>query len=249
MNNLKINRNLKLPYYYQLYKNIAEGIENNQFAAGEKLSSEIELCDSFGVSRITVRQALKELELNGYIIRERGKGTFVRKKIETHSLQKVSSIVDELRSEGVKTLNKILVYEVVSPDERMVKVLELESNEKILFVKRLVLAFGEPLYITKAYFPYSVTGKIKRKVLTESSFTRIVTEILNLKLIHTKRILEADVPDKEISELLDLKKSDKRVVNYLQTFWTISHFERSRIIYFEEYFNSSKGKFIFEKDY
>ena len=93
----KINRNLKVPYYYQLYESIIENIENNILVEGDKLAAEMELCEQYGVSRITVRQALKELELNGFIVRERGRGTFVRRKIETHSLQKVSSIVDELR--------------------------------------------------------------------------------------------------------------------------------------------------------
>ncbi|MBM3713180.1 MAG: GntR family transcriptional regulator [Actinobacteria bacterium] len=78
--NIKINKNLKIPYYHQLYENIAKSIENNQFAEGEKLAGEFELCENYGVSRITVRQALKELELTGYIVRERGRGTFIRKK-------------------------------------------------------------------------------------------------------------------------------------------------------------------------
>jgi len=247
--NTKINRNLKIPYYHQLYENIAKSIENSQFEEGEKLAGELELCKKYGVSRITVRQALKELELNGYIIRERGRGTFVRKKIETHSLQKVSSIVDELKSKGVKTQNKIIILETAVPDERIRRVLEIGREEKILFIERLVVAYGAPLYITKAYFPLYLTGMIKRKDLAENSFTRIVTELLNLKLVHTKRILEADVPGREICRLLELKKSDKKVINYMQTFWTVNHYSGYRIIYFEEYFNPAKGKFVFEKDF
>lgn len=249
MDNIKINKNLKVPFYYQLYESIVRDIENNQFAEGDKLASELKLCEDYGISRITVRQALKELELNGYIVRERGRGTFIRKKIETHSLQKVSSIVDELKNEGIKTKNKIITLGAISPVERIRKMLEMESEEKIFFVERLVFAYGAPLYITKAYFPLLLTGLIKRKDLVENSFTRVVTELLNLKLIHIKRILEADVPDKEICELLEIKKSDKNVVNYVQTFWTVSHYSGYRIIYFEEYFNSAKGKFVFEKDY
>ncbi len=60
---MKINRQLKVPYYYQLYESIVENIENNKLVEGDKLAGEMELCESYGVSRITVRQALKELEL------------------------------------------------------------------------------------------------------------------------------------------------------------------------------------------
>jgi hypothetical protein len=50
-------------------------------------------------------------------------------------------------------------------------------------------------------------------------------------------------------ELLEINPRGKKVLHYLQTYWTVIHNNRSRYIYFEEYFNSSKGKFVFEKDY
>jgi GntR family transcriptional regulator len=247
--NLKIDRNLRIPYYFQLYSSIAQKIDNNILNDGDKLPNEMELCKDFGISRITVRQAFKELETNGYIVRERGRGTFVRKKIETHSLQKVSSIVDELKKEGIKTKKKILENIVIFPDERIKKILELGSKEQIFFVKRLIYAYGSPLYITKAYFPYDLTGKISKKTLMDNSFTKIITEIYNLKLIHSKRILEPDIPDKETVKLLEIKGNGKKVIHYLQTFWTVMNLTGAKMIYFQEYFNSSKGKFVFEKDY
>ncbi len=247
--NLKIDRKLKIPYYYQLYSKLSHEIENGVFHAGDRLPNEMLLCEKFGVSRITVRQALRELELNGYIIRERGRGTFIRKNIETHSLQKVSSIIDELKEEGIKTKKKILENKILDPDDRTKKILELLEGEKIFFVKRLIYSYGSPLYITKAYFPFDMTGKISKKFLMENSFTRIITEIFGLKLMHSKRILEPDIPDREIAELLEIKSGEKKVIHYLQTYWTVVYRNHSRTVYFEEYFNSSKGKFIFEKDY
>ncbi len=246
---LKINKNLKVPYYYQLYESIVDNIEKNILLAGDRLYSEMELCEKYGVSRITVRQALKELEVNGYIIRERGKGTFIRKKIETHSLQKVSSIVDELKSEGIKTINKILENKVIIPDEKISKILEIDKDEKILFVKRVIFAYGAPLYMTKAYLPLDLTGRIKNFILTENSFTNIITGILNMRLIHSKRVLEPAIPDVETAGLLNLESSPKKIVHYLQTFWTIEHASGLRTIYFEEFFNPANGKFVFEKDY
>lgn len=247
--NLKIDKKLKIPYYFQLYSTLSRQIENNVIHDGDRLPNEMSLCREFDVSRITVRQALRELELDGYIVRERGRGTFVRKKIETHSLQKVSSIIDELKEEGVKTSNRILENSISSPDERIKKILGLNDDIKIFFVKRLILSYGSPLYLTKAYFPYDLTGRISKKDLVEKSFTKIITESSDLKLIHSKRILEPDIPDKETMELLEIKSSGKKVIHYLQTYWTVLQNNISRSIYFEEFFNSSKGKFVFEKDY
>jgi GntR family transcriptional regulator len=246
---LKINKNLKIPYYYQLYENIVESIEKNFLSEGDRLFGEIQLCEKYDVSRITVRQALKELEVNGYIVRERGKGTFIRKKIETHSLQKVSSIVDELRNEGIKTSNKILENKIMVPDEKILKILEIGSDSKILFVKRIIYAYGAPLYMTKAYLPYDLTGRINKSVLTGNSFTNIITKVLKIRLTHSKRVLEPAIPDDETAALLNIDNGSNKIVHYLQTFWTLHHSDGPRTIYFEEFFNPANGKFVFEKDY
>ncbi len=247
--NIKIDKSLKIPYYFQLYSNILNRIKSNDFTDGERLPNEMDLCKEFGVSRITVRQALKDLESDGLIVRERGRGTFIRKKIETHSLQKVSSIVDELKNEGINTKEKILDANTIKPDEIIKKILDLDGDVGIFFVKRLIYAYNSPLYLTKAYFPYDLTGEINRKTLKENSFTKIITEIYNLKILHSKRILEPDIPGEETISLLEIKPCEKMVIHYLQTFWTVEKDFMPRTIYFEEYFNSKNGKFVFEKDY
>lgn len=249
MNEEKINKKLKIPYYYQLYEKLAGNINSNILTEGSKLPGEMSLCDKFGVSRITVRQALQELEANGYIIREKGKGTFIRDRIETHSLQKVSSIVDELRREGISTEKSILINTIIEPDERISRIISSGNSNKTTYIKRLIFASGAPLYITKAYFPYEVTGKIQDRILIEKSFTNIITRILNLKLLHSKRILEPVIPDTEVREDLNLGVGSIVSVHYLQTFWTVNHITGPRTLYFEEFFNPSKGRFVFERDY
>jgi GntR family transcriptional regulator len=246
---LKIDRDSKIPYYHQLYLDIAHSIENNIFAEGEKLPNETKFCEDLNISRITVRQALRELEKNGYIVRERGRGTFVRKKIETRALQKVSCVIDELKEKGIETKKEVLENAVIAPDKRIREILNLPVDDNIIFIKRLVYAYDLPLYVTKAYIPYSLTGKIDDKPLSEDSFTKILTQDYNLRLINSKRILEPEIPDEEITRLLGLEESEKKVIHYSQTFWTVLHDSEGKIIYFEEFFNSAKGKFIFEKDY
>jgi len=66
----------------------------------------------------------------------------------------------------------------------------------------------------------------------------------NLEITHRKRVLYPDIPDKETVDILKMK--EKKVIIYLQTFWTIDYKGQERIIYFEEYFKGSKSKFVFE---
>src|SRR5207253_280318 len=73
-----IDRRSPVPFYFQLKTLLERDIRSRYLLPGERLPSEPSLCRHFGVSRSTVRQALAELELDGLVHRERGRGTFVR---------------------------------------------------------------------------------------------------------------------------------------------------------------------------
>ena len=73
----KLNSESSIPLYKQIVKIIGDNVEQGILKSGEKLPSEFELITIFGVSRITVRAAIDELENMGIVKRSRGKGTFV----------------------------------------------------------------------------------------------------------------------------------------------------------------------------
>ena len=76
----KLDVNSAVPLYEQLKMALRERIESQIFEPGERMLSEVELCDKYGVSRITVRRAVDELVEEGYLERRQGKGTFVAQK-------------------------------------------------------------------------------------------------------------------------------------------------------------------------
>lgn len=78
----ELDRNSPIPLYVQLRDLLKRKILNNELSSKINVLSEKNLCKNYKVSQITVRQALKELESEGLIIRIQGKGTFVRKQIE-----------------------------------------------------------------------------------------------------------------------------------------------------------------------
>ena len=75
-----IDKNSPLSYYYQLKQILIEMLDNRELEEDEKLPTEKELCERFNISRVTVRQALQELENEDYIYKIQGKGTFVSPK-------------------------------------------------------------------------------------------------------------------------------------------------------------------------
>src|ERR687895_1118525 len=75
-----IDRRSPIPFYFQLTELLTREIEAGRWAVDDRLPSEPAICEGFGVSRTTVRQALAALESAGLIRREKGRGTFVARR-------------------------------------------------------------------------------------------------------------------------------------------------------------------------
>jgi len=75
----RLNRHSFVPLYQQIKSLLLDRIEHGELAVGDVIPSEARLGAAFEVSRLTVRQALYELRVEGYVIREKGRGTFVRR--------------------------------------------------------------------------------------------------------------------------------------------------------------------------
>ena len=72
-----VEANIVIPLYKQIVRALSDSIANGTYRPGDKLPTEAELIEQFGVSRITVRSAIKEMEDAWLVERARGKGTFV----------------------------------------------------------------------------------------------------------------------------------------------------------------------------
>jgi GntR family transcriptional regulator, N-acetylglucosamine utilization regulator len=75
-----INRDVPIPYYYQLEGLLREQVHAGRWEPGQQVPSEKQLCERYSVSRTTVRQAVGNLVQEGLLYHVKGKGTFVRKR-------------------------------------------------------------------------------------------------------------------------------------------------------------------------
>ena len=80
---LKLDRDIPVPLYYQLKQFMITNIENGKLKEGDAVPTEEELCSILNISRATIRQAFSELVTEGRLKRQKAKGTFIAKpKIE-----------------------------------------------------------------------------------------------------------------------------------------------------------------------
>lgn len=198
-----IDKDSPLPIYYQLKEWLKERINQGEWLPGTAIPSERELSDRFGISRMTVRQAVSELVLEGYLIRHRGKGTFVAAKKIERALNKVTGFTEEMLHRGYMPKTIVKEFSIREADEETAKALKIADGEKIYEVKRLRLADEIPMAFETSYYPVERIPGLTKEKLSSSLFEYVEKE-LGLAIGFGRRILEASVARRGESRLLDI---------------------------------------------
>jgi GntR family transcriptional regulator len=172
----------------QLFMVLREQILSGVYGAGMPIPKEDELCDRFNVSRITVRRAVADLEQQGLLIRQQGKGTFVRADMPSPRASVSLGLVDSLKKTAGETDVEVLVVEHAPAPGAVAQSLGLTPGKPAVHATRLRKAGAVPLMVTDAWVPERV-GKgitataLKKKALYELlmaqgvKFGRVVQEI------------------------------------------------------------------------
>lgn len=135
---------------------------------GDRLPSEAELCEEFGVSRMTARQAVQLLAADGLIERRRGAGTFVRTRPVPRDLGSPLSFSENMCARGMTPSSETLSWERVDATSDEQKALGLEPDEQVFVLERLRRADGTPMAIERAALPVSLARAIESRVESES---------------------------------------------------------------------------------
>ena len=147
----RIERNSPMPLYHQLKQVLFEQIGSGQWKPGELIPGEQELQDTYGLSRTTVRQALRELELEGKVIRYRGRGTFVSTPKIIHSPEPARNLTSSLLRRHMTPRWRLLSSgEIVAPSD-VAERLGCAPDSRVYQLVRLRLANDEPIGIHVAH--------------------------------------------------------------------------------------------------
>lgn len=171
-----LENDIAIPLYSQLKDRIISAINNDELKYGEKIPTEIEIMEQYNVSRITVRRAIEELVEEGYLIKKQGKGTFVIKnKIErklTYSYKNTQpiSFTKELELNNIIPSAQVIDLKIIDPIEEFNKMLNINLNDKLIYMKRLRLANNIPTAIEINYFSYTYFEELLNKNLTGSLY-------------------------------------------------------------------------------
>jgi DNA-binding GntR family transcriptional regulator len=146
-----------IPKYIQIYDWLHSSIRRKRIRVGEMLPPETELADRFGVNRMTVRKALNKLVVEGMIVRERGKGTFLLSDSPrelVYNLEVSTGIYADLQRYGVTPSMELLRSEVIQADEKTAQILSLENDNRVIALEYLFFGNNEPVMYEECYLPY-----------------------------------------------------------------------------------------------
>jgi GntR family transcriptional regulator len=165
----RIDTNSPVPKYYQLKEIIRARIESEELGEGQLIPSERELCESYGISRMTARQAVMELVNEGVLYREQGKGTFVAGKKVQQEAERLTSFTEDMRERGMEASSVVLEVEVEPAGPVVARFLRVEEGERIIRLKRLRNADGEPMALETSHLLYGVASGVLELDMSERS--------------------------------------------------------------------------------
>lgn len=154
------------------------------------LPSERELCDMFGVSRITVRRAVADLELEGVLFRVQGKGAFVNVAKIQQPLFRVSSFTQDMNSRQMKPGARILALERIPSGELIAAKLGIAPTEDVYMLKRLRLADEEPMAIETCYLPVRIGAVIADKIGDNMSLYHLIQSACGVTITSATETIE-----------------------------------------------------------
>ena len=141
------------PLWHQAEMALRELIERGEWVSGSQIPNEDRLCDMLGISRITVRHALRNLEEAGLLRREHGRGTFVRSATVVAGVRGLTSFTDEMKTLALAPSTRLLEARLVPANEEMADALEIAQGEPVVQLKRLRLGNGMPIGIQTSHLP------------------------------------------------------------------------------------------------
>ena len=132
---------------------IANEIRSGRFGPGSKLPAELDLAERFGVARQTVRRAIQQLQIDGVLRSEHGRGTFVTERLFEYRISARKTFEENLVSSSLVPARRLLMMERRLADVTTAAALVVAPGDAVLYVETLGLADDVPLNIARVEFP------------------------------------------------------------------------------------------------
>ena len=192
-------RGQREPKYWALKQHLLDLLET--MPPGSPIPTERSLATEFAVSRTTVRQALADLTAEGRLHRVQGKGTFAAEPKLAQRLQ-LSSYTEDMRAKGREPSSRLLEVEELTAEPELAKLLGIRNGSKVLRLRRLRLADGEPMALETTHLPLGRFRGLRKHVTEGVSLYAVLREHYAVEMDHAEETIETALAGPQEADLL-----------------------------------------------
>jgi GntR family transcriptional regulator, N-acetylglucosamine utilization regulator len=205
MSMTSIDPNSPVPKYFQLRTIVLDLIESAELPVNAAVPSERELCQRFGLSRMTVRQAIDQLVAEGRLYRVPGKGTFVaRPKIEMPL--RLVSFSEDMLSRGLRPGAIDIARRTIPATVLLARAFGTEPGTPLHVIERLRTANGEPMALERAHILASLAPDLLDRRLADRSLYGVLEAVYGLVFDAGDQIINAGVADSADARHLEISR-------------------------------------------
>lgn len=190
------------PRYQQIKAFISQAIQNQRYQAGDQIPTEAELCEQFGVSRMTVNKALRDLVQEGLVVRYPGLGTFVAQAKAESPLVELRNIAEEVQARGHQYSSQVIELNELLATDPIALRLGIPTQSRVFHSLIVHLENQIPIQLEERYVPAALLPDYAKQDFTQKTPNQYLSQFFPATNI--EHIVEAVLPDKKAQHLLTI---------------------------------------------
>lgn len=179
----------RAPAYVRIQAELRRRIQTGYYRDGEPLPSQRRLSEEFGVTVMTLRQAVEILKRDRLLVTRHGLGTYVAPRHFSYSIGPLRSLTEEIRGQGGTLETEVVAWRQVAPAAEIRSALALGDHDPTLLVERLRRVDGEPVIYQCSHLPLHVGLSLDRKQLRSGSLYELMSDLLGIEVDHARERL------------------------------------------------------------
>ncbi|MBC7870687.1 MAG: GntR family transcriptional regulator [Chitinophagaceae bacterium] len=206
------------PLYEQIKEFVLSGIQTGMFKPHSRIPSERDLAQRFGVSRLTVTKALKELEQAGVVYVRIGKGTFIEPEVINLQLDTLMSFTEEMTQRGQAVSSRVMYAQVNAASKDIAQKLSILVGTQVVTLQRLRLTNGQPIALeTSTLLAACCHDILDHHNFAKESLYHVLRTNYHIVLTYAEQTIEARQASRDEARALEIKEGDPILAIYRVT--------------------------------
>lgn len=196
-----LDRSSPMPLWAQLLGDLRERVASGEF--DERFPTDEELRRTYCVSRQTAREAVRRLQAEGVVVRERGRGTSLAGTLLEQPLHALYSLARTAQDLGLSEHSEVLALRL-EPAGDAAGPLGLDPSANAVFVERLRFVGDDPMSVHRSWLPADRTARLLDADLRSGSLYDTLATYCGVRVTGGRERIRPEIPDPDVRRLLDL---------------------------------------------